>query len=181
MTTHTLFYRPTWGKVLSHDCDRRDRLCITSDVSGSTNPECVCVLLSLKLSVDKSGRPYDLKKHDLLHEFLTMFRLTISTIRFDGAPHLLLITPSMLLSAILWLHTLMTKMRECHFCLLYSYCPDDNDLSVWEKPDHLQSHELSHNLVKDLHVLGSYVTGHLPHAHPHVTDRTPAVRPTMIV
>ena len=31
---------------------------------------------------------------------------------------------------------------------------------------------MCHNLVKDLHVFGSYVTGHLPHAHPHVADTT---------
>ncbi len=31
---------------------------------------------------------------------------------------------------------------------------------------------MRHNLVKDLHVFGSYVTGHLPHEHPHVTDTT---------
>jgi hypothetical protein len=29
-----------------------------------------------------------------------------------------------------------------------------------------------HNLVKDLHVCGSYVTGHLPREHPHVADTT---------
>jgi hypothetical protein len=31
---------------------------------------------------------------------------------------------------------------------------------------------MCHNLVKDLHVFGSYVTGHLPHEHPHVVDTT---------
>jgi hypothetical protein len=31
---------------------------------------------------------------------------------------------------------------------------------------------LRHNLVKDLHVFGSYVTGHLSHTHPHVADTT---------
>ena len=43
---------------------------------------------------------------------------------------------------------------------------------MWEKLNHLQPHELHHNLVKDLHVFGSYVTGHLPREHPHVTDTT---------
>jgi hypothetical protein len=57
-----------------------------------------------------------------------------------------------------------------HFCRLYAYWPDANGLSAWEKLDHLQPHELRHNLVKDLHVFGSYVTGHLPRAHPHVAD-----------
>jgi hypothetical protein len=59
-----------------------------------------------------------------------------------------------------------------HFCRLYAYWPDANGLSVWGKLDHLQPHELLHNLVKDLHVFGSYVTGHLPRAHPHVADTT---------
>ncbi len=45
-------------------------------------------------------------------------------------------------------------------------------MSSWEKLDHLQPHELRHNLVKDLHVFGSYLTGHLPRAHPHVADTT---------
>ncbi len=31
---------------------------------------------------------------------------------------------------------------------------------------------MRHNLVKDLHVFGSYVTGHLPREHPHVADTT---------
>ena len=34
--THSLYFcRSTWGKVLCHDCDRRDRLCVSSDVLGS--------------------------------------------------------------------------------------------------------------------------------------------------
>jgi len=59
-----------------------------------------------------------------------------------------------------------------HFCRLYAYWPDANGLSAWEKLDHLQPHELRHNLVKDLHVFGSYVTVHLPRTHPHVADTT---------
>ena len=31
---------------------------------------------------------------------------------------------------------------------------------------------MCHNLVKDLHAFGSYVTGHLPRKYPHVTDTT---------
>ena len=38
--------------------------------------------------------------------------------------------------------------------------------------DHIQTHELHHDLVKDLHVFDSHVTGHLPRTHPHVTDTT---------
>ena len=45
-------------------------------------------------------------------------------------------------------------------------------LSAGETLDDLQPHELRHNLVKDLHVFGSYVTGHLPWEHPHVIDTT---------
>ncbi len=55
---------------------------------------------------------------DLLHEFLTMSRLKISTIRFDDArdsvraPHSLLFTHNMILSVNLWLHIHIFKMRE---------------------------------------------------------------------
>jgi hypothetical protein len=59
-----------------------------------------------------------------------------------------------------------------HFCRLYAYWPDANGLSAWEKLDSLQPHQMRHNLVKDLHVFGSYVTGHLPREHPHVADTT---------
>ena len=40
-----------------------------------------------------------------------------------------------------------------------------------EKLDNLQPHQMQ-ILVKDLHVFGSYVTGHLPREHPHVADTT---------
>jgi hypothetical protein len=36
----------------------------------------------------------------------------------------------------------------------------------------LLPHQMRHNLVKDLHVFGSYVTGHLPREHPHVAYTT---------
>ncbi len=62
----------------------------------------------------------------------------------------------------------------CPFCRLYAYWPDANGWSAWGKLDHLQPHELRHNLVNDLHVFGSYVTGHLPRVHPHVADTTHA-------
>ncbi len=112
-------------------------------------------------------------------------------------PHSLLISHSMILSVRLWFHTHIQNARAegairiskehvrcllhganlsrcfwsdvlCHFCLLYVYCPDVNGLSVWENLDSLQLHQMCHNLVKDLHVFGSYVTGHLPHEHPHL-------------
>jgi hypothetical protein len=65
----------------------------------------------------------------------------------------------------------------CHFCRLYAYWSDANGLSAWEKLDILQPHQMRHNLVKDLHVFGSYVTGHLPREHPHVADTTHNDRP----
>ncbi len=52
------------------------------------------------------------------------------------------------------------------------YWSDSNGLSVWEKLDILQPHQMRHNLVNDLHVFGSCVKGHLPHEHPHVPDTT---------
>ena len=45
-------------------------------------------------------------------------------------------------------------------------------LQIWTKLDSLQPYQMCHNLVKDLHVFASYVTGHLPHEHPHVVDTT---------
>ena len=59
-----------------------------------------------------------------------------------------------------------------HFCLLYAYWTDANGLSEWQKLDSLQPDQMRHNLVKDLHVFGSYVTGHLLREHPHVPDTT---------
>jgi hypothetical protein len=59
-----------------------------------------------------------------------------------------------------------------HFCRLYVYWPNTNGLSELEKLDCLQLYQMRHNLVKDLHVFGSYVTGHLPREHPHVADTT---------
>ena len=34
------------------------------------------------------------------------------------------------------------------------------------------NNKIRHDLVKDLHVFGSYVTGHLPRTHPFVVDTT---------
>ena len=38
--------------------------------------------------------------------------------------------------------------------------------------DELGTHSLCHDLERDRHVFGSYVTGHLPREHPHVADTT---------
>jgi hypothetical protein len=53
---------------------------------------------------------------------------------------------------------------------LYAYWPDGNGLSAWEKLHSLSVWEKLYPTVKDLHVFGSYVTGHLPREHPHVID-----------
>ncbi len=42
--------------------------------------------------------------------------------------------------------------------------------TAWEKLDELGPHSLCHDLERDRHVFGSYVTGHLPREHPHVAD-----------
>ena len=34
------------------------------------------------------------------------------------------------------------------------------------------NNKIRHDLAKDLHVFGSYVTGHLPRTHPFVVDTT---------
>ncbi len=114
---------------------------------------------------------------DHLHEFLTMSRLKISTIRFDGASEF---GKSSSFIAYCTLHDIVREPLASytprrfwpdalrHFCRLYACWPDANGLSAWEKLDSLQPHQMRHNLVKDLHVFGSYVTGHLPREHPHV-------------
>jgi hypothetical protein len=85
-------------------------------------------------------------------------------------PRLLLITHSMILSVILNMPRRFCPDALCHFCLLYAYWSDAIGLSAWENLDILQPDQMRHNLVKDLHVFGSYVTGHLSHEHPHVPD-----------
>jgi hypothetical protein len=92
-----------------------------------------------------------------------------------SAPHSLLIGKSMALSESMWL----VQQPGCHedsglipHAGLYAYWPDGNGLSARGKLDSLQPLELPHNLVKDLHVLGSYVTDHLPLEHPHVINTT---------
>jgi len=54
----------------------------------------------------------------------------------------------------------------------YAHWPDASGHSAWEKLDELGPHSLCHDLERDRHVFGSYVTGHLPREHPHVADTT---------
>ena len=61
-----------------------------------------------------------------------------------------------------------------HFLRMRVYWPSDpKNRSVWERLDVISPvHKMRHNLAADLHVFGSYVTGHLPRAHPLVVDTT---------
>ena len=59
-----------------------------------------------------------------------------------------------------------------HFCRIYAYWPDKAGRSAWEKLDALGPHALCHDEARDLHRFGSYVTGHLPRAHPLVDNET---------
>ena len=61
-----------------------------------------------------------------------------------------------------------------HFLRLRAYWPTDNgNRCAWERLDAAYpNNKLRHTLSKDLHVFGSYVTGHLPRAHPFVADTT---------
>jgi hypothetical protein len=61
-----------------------------------------------------------------------------------------------------------------HFLRLRAYLPTDNDNRCdWERLDMAYpNNKLWHTLSKDLHVFGSYVTDHLPRAHPFVADTT---------
>ena len=61
-----------------------------------------------------------------------------------------------------------------HFLRMRLYWPSDpHNRSVWERLDTISpGHKMRHNIAADLHVFGSYVTGHLPHAHPLVSDTT---------
>ncbi len=55
-----------------------------------------------------------------------------------------------------------------HFLRLRAYWPTDNgNRCAWERLDAAYpNNKLRYTLSKDLHVFGSYVTGHLPRAHP---------------
>jgi hypothetical protein len=59
-----------------------------------------------------------------------------------------------------------------HWCRTYAHWPDAAGHTAWEKLDELGPHALCHDLDRDSHVFGSYVTGHLPREHPHVADTT---------
>jgi hypothetical protein len=45
-------YCPTWGKILSHDCDRRNRLCVSSNMSGSDQSRRPFAWISEKVSLE---------------------------------------------------------------------------------------------------------------------------------
>jgi hypothetical protein len=72
------------------------------------------------------------------------------------------------LPKLFWPYALM------HFLRMRAYWPSDpHNRSVWERIDAISPvHKIRHNLVADLHVFGSYVTGHLPRVHPLVADTT---------
>ena len=59
-----------------------------------------------------------------------------------------------------------------HWLRTYAHWPDANGETAWDKLDALGPHSLCHDLKRDRHVFGSYVTGHLPREHPHVRDTT---------
>jgi len=59
-----------------------------------------------------------------------------------------------------------------HWCRTYAHWPDASGHTAWEKLDELGPRSLCHDLKRDRHVFGSYVTGHLPREHPHVADTT---------
>jgi hypothetical protein len=59
-----------------------------------------------------------------------------------------------------------------HWCRTYARWPDASGHTAWDKLDESGTHSLCHDLARDLHVFGSYVTGHLPREHPHVADTT---------
>ena len=61
-----------------------------------------------------------------------------------------------------------------HFLRMRAYWPSDpHNRSAWERLDAISpDHKMRHDITKDLHVFGSYVTGHLPRTHPLVDDTT---------
>ena len=60
--------------------------------------------------------------------------------------------------------TLLHEGRTC------AHWPDASAHTAWELLDELGPHSRCHNLGRDRHVFGSYVTGHLPREHLHVAD-----------
>jgi hypothetical protein len=59
-----------------------------------------------------------------------------------------------------------------HFCRVYAHWPDKQGKSAWVKLDSHGPHALCHDEARDLHLFGSYVTGHLPRTHPLVENET---------
>ena len=149
-----------------------------------------------------------LEPEDLIHEFLTMTGLKISSIRADGAGEF---GKSSSFQAYCKLHNITIEevpaythtfnaraegaIRICkekvrallrranmprrfwpdallHWCRTYAHWPDAAGHTAWEKLDDLGPHALCHDLKRDRHIFGSYVTGHLPREHPHVADTT---------
>ena len=145
---------------------------------------------------------------DLIAEFLTLTRVKIDSIRFDGAAEF---AKSATFKAFCQNHSIVMEevaaythtfnaraeggvrivkehmrclLRRAnlprrfwpyallHFCRIYAYWPDQHGKSAWEKLDSLGPHALCHSEARDLHRFGSYVTGHLPRAHPLVDNET---------
>ena len=149
-----------------------------------------------------------MEPEDLLHEFLTMTGLKISSIRADGAGEFKKSASFVAYCKLkeitveevpAYTHTFNARaegaVRICkekvrallrranmprrfwpdalmHWCRTYAHWPDAAGHTAWEKLDDLGSHALCHDLQRDRHVFGSYVTGHLPREHPHVADTT---------
>ena len=149
-----------------------------------------------------------MEPEDLLHEFLTMTGLKISSIRADGAGEFKKSASFVAYCKLkeitveevpAYTHTFNARaegaVRICkekvrallrranmprrfwpdalmHWCRTYAHWPDAAGHTAWEKLDDLGSHALCHDLQRDRHVFGSYVTGHLPREHPNVADTT---------
>mgnify|MGYP003316596728 FL=1 len=135
-----------------------------------------------------------MEPEDLLHEFITMTGLNISSIRADGAGEFKKSASFMAYCKLkeitveevpAYTHTFNARaegaVRICkekvrallrRANMPRRFWPDAAGHTAWEKLDDLGSHALCHNLKRDRHVFGSYVTGHLPREHPHVADTT---------
>jgi hypothetical protein len=112
----------------------------------------------------------DQSRRTFLHEFLTMSRLKISTVRLDGGSEF---GKSSSFIAYCTQHDIVRAPLAS--CTHIQNARADGAIKICKEHvrlDHLQPHELRHNLVKDLHAFGSYVTSHLPLVHLHVADTT---------
>jgi hypothetical protein len=144
----------------------------------------------------------------LIHEFMTLTRLKIDCIRYDGAAAF---AKSATFKAFCvnnhiameetaaYTHTfnaraegavrIVKEHMRCllrranlprrfwpyamlHFCRVYAHWPDKQGKSAWAKLDSHGPHALCHDEAHDLHLFGSYVTGHLPRTHPLVENET---------